>query len=134
MHVFLSYATVRLEIPWEVPSTTVLAVSPFDYDSTGSWETDLQETVITKQLFLGEERAWYLGRQRSGLGHGSLVAVLVLQLAAWGLCGEPAIPWPQWFHLQIGTAWNDKSESIHHHAERCSRNDSFLPAASIFHL
>lgn len=28
----------------------------------------------------------------SGLGHGSLVAVLVLQLAAWGLYEEPAIP------------------------------------------
>ena len=37
---------------WEVPSTTVLVVSPFDYDSTGSWEIDLQEAVITKQLFL----------------------------------------------------------------------------------
>ena len=130
MHVCLSYATVRpRKFPGKSPLPQCLPFLHLTIILLTLGRLIFRKLLSQNSSSWSEERAWYLGRQREWTGtweSGSHFSPTTSSLVALG--GACHFPGLSGFICKLERPGDDKSESIHHHAWKCSRNDSFLPA------
>ena len=130
MHVCLSYATVRpRKFPGKSPLPQCLPFLHLTIILLTLGRLIFRKLLSQNSSSWSEERAWYLGRQREWTGtweSGSHFSSTTSSLVALG--GACHFPGLSGFICKLERPGDDKSESIHHHAWKCSRNDSFLPA------
>lgn len=130
MHVLLSYATVRpRKFPGKSPLPQCLQFLHLTMILLDLGRLIFRKLLSQNSSSWSEERAWYLGRQREWTGtreSGSYFSSTASSLVALGeACHFPGL---SGFICKLEQPGDDKSESIHYHAWKCSRNDSFLPA------